>query len=380
MENQVGPAADALEVLQRAGGARLDRRFLAALVGVVAQTAVGRRTAMARPRRDPQALWQLLEERSADMELFAAMRLIAGTYRELPTLGTARRVSEDPARFGQDVSLAFAPGPVARAEAPRGSRKGKLAQWAIGLFGPNGPLPNHLSEYALQRQRHERDFSMAAFADIFHHRTLSLLYRAWAINHPTVGLDRPADDRFGHMVAALCGLGMPALSGRDSVSDQTKWAHSGSFSRQVRNPEGLKELLNDYFGVSVQVVNWVGYWMRIPPDQQTRLGAEGGFGALGVESIAGACVWDVQTSFRIVVGPLSHGRYLDFLPSGQSLARMIALIKLYVGDALRFEIQLVLAHQEVPLSWLGNDVQLGWTSWLGVRVSDEDAVEYVATQ
>jgi type VI secretion system protein ImpH len=79
-----------------------------------------------------------------------------------------------------------------------------------------------------------------------------------------------------------------------------------------------------------------------------------------------------------VVGPLTHARYLDFLPIGESLVRMISLIKLYVGNDFRFEIQLVLQNKEVPLSWLGNDVRLGWTSWLGVRVTDTDARDYVA--
>jgi type VI secretion system protein ImpH len=379
MDRKARPPTSALAALRQIGRSPFGAEFFRALGVLLAETAKSRQTPLPRPQRRPEDLWRLLQDEAANLDLFAAMRLIAGTYRDHPPLGTARRISEDPVRFGQEVSLGFAASTVARVEPPRGRRAGKLLQLAVGLFGPNGALPNHLTEYALQRQRHEKDFSFAAFADIFHHRALTLLYRAWAVNHPTAGLDRPDEDRFGAIVASLCGLGMPALSKRDGVSDLAKWAHAGSFARHIRNPEGLKALLVDYFCIDVQVYSWVGYWMRIPADQQTRLGSENGFGVLGVESIAGESVWDVQTSFRIVVGPVTHERYLDFLPMGESLARMIALTKLYIGDALRFEIQLVLKNKEVPLSWLGNDVRLGWTSWLGVRVTDADAVEYVAT-
>jgi type VI secretion system protein ImpH len=380
MAGPAGTTFGALTALERIGRAPYGAAFVRALGQLVGDAAVARSRPLERRPWQPDELWSLLEEQPERFDLFAAMRLIAGTYPDFPAIGTSRRIGEDAARFGQEVSLGFAAATVTGADAPREQRPGRLRQAAIGLFGPNGALPLHLTEYALQRRRHERDHSFAAFADVFHHRMLSLFYRAWAINHPIAQLDRPEQDIFGRIVASLCGMGQSALIHRDGVSDLAKWAHAGSLARQVRNPEGLKELLVDYFGIDVQIHNWVGFWMHIPADQQTRLGAANGFGQLGVESIAGESVWDVQTSFRIVVGPLSRERYLDFLPSGRSLARMMALTRLYVGDALRFEIQLVLANKEVPLSWLGNDVKLGWTSWLGVRATDAPAADYVAVQ
>jgi type VI secretion system protein ImpH len=378
MDSQARSPASALEAITQIARSPFGAGFFGALSALMADSARGKGSPLSRPQRRPEDLWRILEEAGPRLDLFAAMRLIAGTFRDQPPLGTARRISEDPARFGQEVSLAFATRTVARIVPPEDGRAGKIYQLAIGLFGPNGALPNHLTEFAFDRIHHSGDRSLAAFADIFHHRALTLLYRAWAVNQPVVGLDRIGGDQFGDIVSAICGLGMPALQRRDGVMDVAKLAHAGLFARHTRNPEGLKALLVNYFCVDVQVFSWLGYWMKIPTDQQTRLGADNGFAVLGVESIAGASVWDVQTSFRIVVGPLTHARYLDFLPIGESLVRMISLIKLYVGNDFRFEIQLVLQNKEVPLSWLGNDVRLGWTSWLGVRVTDTDARDYVA--
>src|SRR6478609_2460492 len=65
-----------------------------------------------------------------------------------------------------------------------------------GMFGPQGPLPLHLTEYARDRIINSADPTFARFLDIFHHRMLSLVYRAWADAQPTVQFDRPESDRF----------------------------------------------------------------------------------------------------------------------------------------------------------------------------------------
>ena len=77
------------------------------------------------------------------------------------------------------------------------SRKGappRLQVRLFGLFGPNGPLPLHLTEYARERLRLAGDPTFARFCDIFHHRFLALFYRAWAQAQPHVNRDRPKDE------------------------------------------------------------------------------------------------------------------------------------------------------------------------------------------
>jgi hypothetical protein len=34
----------------------------------------------------------------------------------------------------------------------------------------------------------------------------------------------------------------------------------------------------------------------------------------------------------------------------------------------------------VPLAWLGNSVWVGWSSWLGARLSGKDAADYSNAQ
>ncbi|WP_313651069.1 type VI secretion system baseplate subunit TssG, partial [Pseudomonas soli] len=75
-------------------------------------------------------------------------------------------------------------------------------------------LPLHLTEYMRERQRNHADPTSKRFLDVFHHRLLSLFYRAWAEARPTVSHDRPGDDYWAARLAALSGRGQPELQGQ----------------------------------------------------------------------------------------------------------------------------------------------------------------------
>ena len=85
--------------------------------------------------------------------------------------------------------MVFAPAALAAVEqAP--DRPPRLLVRFFGLFGPDGPLPLHLTEYARDRMRNWRDATFQRFADVFHHRALSLFWRAYADSRPTISFDR----------------------------------------------------------------------------------------------------------------------------------------------------------------------------------------------
>jgi type VI secretion system protein ImpH len=324
----------------------------------------------------PVDLSRNLGEAPWEFDLFQAMRLIEAAHGERARTGESRRPGDDPVRFAQEASLAFAPSAVAAFERASERRAPRLVQRVFGLFGPNGALPLHLTEWARDRGRNSGDWAFLRFVDIFHHRMLALFYRAWAQAQPAVSLDRPQQDYFGRRLAALCGLGQPALRDRDSAPDFVKLAHAGVFGRQVRSAECLQIVLANYFRVPVRIEEFVGQWLAISSAQRTRLGAAAGFARLGEDAVIGDRTWHAQSRFRVVLGPLSFEEYERFLPSGASSRALHDLIRLYVGVEFSWEVRLVLGKGVVPLAWLGNSVWLGWTSWLGVRLTDKDAADY----
>jgi type VI secretion system protein ImpH len=70
-------------------------------------------------------------------------------------------------------------------------------------------------------------------------------------------------------------------------------------------------------------------------------------------------------------------QFLKFLPGAASLQRLSALVRNYAGDELEWDIQLVLAHDEVPAATLGEEHRLGWSTWLGAAERTEDADDLV---
>jgi type VI secretion system protein ImpH len=321
-----------------------------------------------------------LGEAPWEFDLFQAMRMIEAAFAERSRIGESRRPVDDPVRFAQEASLAFAPAAVAAFEPGTGGRPPRLVQRVLGLLGPNGALPIHLTEWTRDRARNHGDAAFLRFLDVFHHRMLSLFYRAWAHAQPAVSIDRPRQDYFGRRLAALCGLGAPSLRSRDSAPDFVKLAHAGVFGRQVRNAECLQIVLGNYFGVPVHIEEFVGTWLQIAPAQHSRLGRREGFARLGEDAVIGERTWHAQSRFRVVIGPLSFRDYERFLPRGRSSRPLHDLIRLYVGVEYSWEIKLGLKKQEVPLAWLGNSVWIGWSSWLGARLTDQDAEDYSNTQ
>ncbi len=311
-------------------------------------------------------------------DFFMALRRIECAFASLPRLGTAPRPAGEALRLGQEPALDFAPAALSSLRPGKEGRPPHLAVRFFGLFGPQGPLPLHLADYARERVLHHGDETFVRFADVFHHRLLLLFYRAWAQAQPTVSLDRPGTDRFADYVGSLFGIGTPAHRHRDAVSDHAKLFFAGRQVRQVRNADGLAAVLTGYFKVPVRIESFVGHWMELPKSERTRLPSRadrtlGATAQLGVGAVAGHKVWDRQHKFRIHVGPLGLAQYLNFLPTGSAVGALADWVRHYLGRELEWDLRLVLRRAEVPAVALGGRSRLGWGTWLGRRREESDA-------
>ena len=313
---------------------------------------------------DVVALIRALAARPGRFDFYQAVRLLECHYRDKPRLGRAPRAADDPVRFRQPPHLEFPPTTLATFNAGDDARKAELAVYFFGVFGPNGPLPLHLTEYARSRIRHHRDPTLAHFADVFHHRLLSLFYRAWADARPTVSLDRPDDDRFARYVGALCGFGEPTMAQRDAMPDHARRYYAGHLANPTRNAEGLRAMVADFFAMPVTIEQFIGDWLTVPEHYRWRLGASPDNSALGVTASLGGGVWSCQSKFRIVAGPLTRDQFLDLLPGSDSLKRLTAMVKNYAGVTLNWDLKLVVKNAQKPAVHLGQTGRLGWTAWL----------------
>ena len=304
-------------------------------------------------------------------DFYQALRRLECLHKDKPRWGRALRPGDEPVRLGQDPDLAFAPAPLASFESGDEGGPPRLQVRLFGLFGPNGPLPTHITEYARERLRNQGDPTLSRFLDIFHHRFLALFYRAWAQAQPHVNRDRPADDHFAGYIGAFLGVSPAAFRDRDTLPDLAKFFHVGALVRQVRNAEGLAAILQHFFRVPVAIEQFVGHWMSLAEREQTRLNAEGA--VLGAGAVLGSRVWDRQHKFRIRLGPLTFRQYESFLPGSPLLRKLVDWVRLYFCFEFDWDVRLLLQRDEVPPLMLGRGGQLGWTTWLGERRARTDA-------
>ncbi|WP_372623340.1 type VI secretion system baseplate subunit TssG [Falsiroseomonas sp.] len=309
--------------------------------------------------------------------LFAALRLIEAAHPDRPRMGRARRAQDEPVRLGQPPHMHFPPAEIAGFAGGQAGRAPRLLTYAFGLFGPQGPLPLHVSREALTRARQNADPVLADFCDVFHHRMLALYWRAHAGARPAVEQDRPAENRFAQRLRAVAGMAGPGFRGRSALPERFMLFAAGLLAMQTRPPEALARLITLYFAVPVRVQEFVGAWLCIPAHAHTRLVRGESAPRLGQGSVVGTRVWARHHRFRIVLGPLGLCDFLRFLPDGDSRAKLDAMVARVPGPELDWDVQLVLRHEEVPVLRLDGTARLNWTSWIAARrprAQDSDEV------
>lgn len=336
----------------------------------------------------------------------ALMRRLAAAHGDLPPIGRARRPQQEAFRLGQAAALTFAPREIAEVvladDAPGrsvgaaalplqprptsesgleagpgpepGSEPGRprIRVYGLGLLGPNGPLPLHFTEMVRERRENHGDTTLADFLDLFHHRYLTHLYRAWAQAQAAAGLDRAEDESFSRYVARLSGHEPSEI--RDSVlPSHARLAASSHLSHDARHPDGLAGTLSRFFAVPVEVQEFVMQWIRIDAEDQTQLGHARESGALGVGAIAGEVVPDRQNKFRVVIGPLPLDQYLRFTPWGKDLPLLVEWVRGFIGHEFMWEVELRIRSDSAPPARLEDKERLGWSTWLGA--ADAGAID-----
>ncbi|WGS45873.1 type VI secretion system baseplate subunit TssG [Burkholderia sp. JSH-S8] len=302
------------------------------------------------------------------------LRAIAARDPGAPRPGTASLPREESFRIGQQPSLAFAPREIAALTTRDGHLDVRL--FGLGVWGPQGPLPLHATELAYSRIESHQDRTIVAFTDLFHHRALSLFYRAWASCQATASLDRPDDERFSFYIASLIGIDP------DEVADSPFPSHSrlsasSHLVREARNPDGLAGALSHYFGVPMAVEEFVPHWIALADTEQTRLGTPSVATVMGEGALLGEMIPDRQYKFRLVVGPLDLDQYLRLTPNGEDLSVLVEGVRAFVGHEYDWEIKLLMKPRTAPPACTNDEQRLGYSTWLGESLDDEPIIGMV---
>lgn len=280
----------------------------------------------------------------------------------------------DPVRFHATPSLAFQPTEVGAVQAPE-KGPAHVEVGFMGVAGAGAALPPLYSELLMQTVR-AKSTALRGFLDIFNHRSLLLLHRAWAKYRLPIQLEQAlpaADDPPSRLVFALSGLGTGRLRGRLAVDDHLVGFFAGHFARGTRPAEGLQTVLESLQGEPVEVRQFQGRWIRLEDADLSRLKrprpSAPGHARLGVDCVLGGRVWDVQGGVRLVIGPVGPKVFRQLLPDGERARIVVDTARLYAGMQASFVLQVIIAGADAPDLRLGKpepeSPRLGWNTWLG---------------
>jgi type VI secretion system protein ImpH len=356
--------------------------------------------------RDRTALIEHLLEEAHEFDFFQAVRVLqrwaadqAASNRPGPHLpiGADHAPRHEAVRLRAQVSHAFPAGTVAEirrvpegpsAETPD-TRPIELVATCLGLVGPHGVLPEHYTTLVIERLR-GKDTTLRDFLDLFHHRTLSLFYRAWEKYRFPIGYEKSLtpgldEDLFTHCLYCLVGFGTGGLRRRSNYDDEALLYYAGLLAQSPPAAVSLEVVVADYFAVPAAIRQFHGQWLYLSLEDQSRLpGSQpraGQNNQLGGNVVIGDRVWDVQSKFRVRLGPLDYVSFRRFVPNGESLSTLGQLVRTYAGPQWDFDVQLVLFAADVPWCRLGGDEQdpsrLGWNTWIRNRPLKRDAADAV---
>jgi len=321
-------------------------------------------------------LMQALLEKPYTFSFFQAVRLLE-RYLGGPRLGHQGPSAEEPIRLIPAVSMSFPAADLQSIELQHRpeseATRFVITNSFLGLFSSDSPLPTFYTEDRFWKET-DQDV-VRAFMDMFHHRALSLFYRAWEKYRYSIVFKRRGEDIYSRRLLSLIGLGTDALIANTGLPSVRIIRYAGLITCKAHSAASLRGILRDYFGLPhVGIQQCRERWVPIHSSQQNRLGARNC--ALGRDLSIGNRVRDLSSKFRISVGPLTYPTFQKFVPDAPDYAALVNLTRLLVTDRLEFDMEVKLKHEAIPELRLSSSapLRLGWTSWLPSRKSFEPSV------
>jgi len=292
-------------------------------------------------------------------DFFHMLRLLERTHKERPRIGEAATLRDEYVALGQDPYMQFPASNLSLFEQKSPQRVRMLTRF-LGLLGPQGALPLATTEEAY-RWFLSNDDAFPRFLDIFQHRFLELFFRAWADARPIAQHERPKEDRFATYVGVPVGLGSAPYRDLDSVPDLGKFAFAGLLGAQAKSSARLRGFIHGYFGVTVEIDEFVGSRLTLEPADRAYIGKGG---RLGQDILVGASFYSVQDKIRIRLYVADMAEYRRYLPEGDRCEPLADLVFFYIGDELDWDVELAVPAKSVEPVKLGQSGALGWTTWV----------------
>ncbi len=297
--------------------------------------------------------------------------------RPMPVrVGEIGPVADEPIRFRHDSSLAFSTSDVSAvarsAKYDSDLEKIELTTTFLGLTGVASPLP----AYFVEEVEFDSSNVLKDFLDLFHHRLISLFYRALARFHYARDFNNDATDLWSERILALAGVGVRRHSNHRllRLSPLLARTHMGAASLRA----ALRDVLDPYLGAGdVSIEQFIGEFVPIDVSDQVRLGQKNSL--LG-QMVIGEQIFDRSSKFRIRIGPLGSNEYRRFQQDADLRSLVASTTLLFLRDPIDFDVALQLSPNALSGLVLSSDspARLGQDTFLGAVVDPEVTIDVFA--
>lgn len=320
------------------------------------------------PQPDLRATIGRLEKEARRFSYFRLVYLLERLFPGSPPVGQLGPVADERIRLRGDTSLIFASSDIAElayTKYPDGVERMRVSSAFMGLYGSVSPLPAYFIEQLAQGEYQGGPQPVREFLDVFHHRLMSLFYRAWSKYRFSVMYRMKGADPFTRRM--FCTVGVDGWKEHETPLARFLYLkYAPLLASKSRSARGLDVVLQDLFGtMGVRIEQFVGHWTLIEKPLRNKVGVMNA--VLGESMTIGRYVYDGTGRFTIVLGPLSYDEYLSFLPGGSRRPLVRSVVDTFTRGIYDVMLELHVREDDAPRLRLGSERPsvLGRTAWLG---------------
>jgi type VI secretion system protein ImpH len=293
--------------------------------------------------------------------------------------GTQAASVDEPVRLKHDPSLAFSSADISKVElldaaAGRGPEVA-LTTTFLGLTGTVSPVPYYLAEEVLNEPSEHP--TRRLFLDIFHHRILSLYYRAAVIADHPIQYRLGAKDAWSRRLLSLLGFVFDSPGETLPLPEWRLLRLAPLISQRFRGSDTIRRGVQDFLdldvpGAKASIQPFRGVWVPLDPKQRIQLGQTNV--SLGVDTRIGTRIFDQTGCFRISIRPVPFSLAERLRPGADLFKTLSTTVSLLLRDRVSWDVEITIAPDTTPTMHLSSKAgpKLGRETWLARR----DQAEY----